>query len=192
MLNMLAHNDNAPLEHQEIRLVRDSLNIDFVVQDKNWNVFLSQNQDKMADIIIACFKHSKTELPSGQDNHIAIILTDDADIQAINNQWRNLNKPTNVLSFPVFERHEITDKSYLSQPILEFGDIIIAWNYCQNESNHVNIPFDEHILHMIVHGTLHILGYDHINMLDAQIMEPLEVKILKEFGLENPYSFNDE
>ena len=97
------------------------------------------------------------------------------------------DKATNVLSFPTFSPEEIEEKEYLQAPINEFGDVIIAWNYCKDEAKNANIPFDEHIFHMVIHGILHILGYDHIEMSDAETMEALEINILNAFGYQNPY-----
>ena len=106
---------------------------------------------------------------------ISITLTDDASIHKLNREYRNIDKPTNVLSF------ELGDATLL-------GDIFISLDTVQREAQSQNIPFAEHTAHMVVHGVLHLMGYDHINDRDAAIMEALEVKILKQMGIQNPYA----
>ncbi len=101
-------------------------------------------------------------------------FSNDAEIEALNKYYRGKAKPTNVLSFPSDEA------GYL-------GDIILAFETVLRESSQQNKNFEHHTLHLIVHGLLHLLGYDHEKEKEAQKMEKLEISILAEFGIGNPY-----
>ena len=106
---------------------------------------------------------------------ISITLTDDAAIHELNREYRNIDAPTNVLSF------ELGDATLL-------GDIFISLDTVAREAKSQNIPFADHVAHMVVHGVLHLMGYDHIHDRDAAMMEALEIKILKQMGIKNPYA----
>ena len=105
---------------------------------------------------------------------VSITLTNDAEIHALNKKYRDIDRPTNVLSF------ELGDDILL-------GDIYISLDTVLREAGEENIPVTDHVAHMVVHGMLHLQGYDHINDNDAKIMENTEVKILKQLGIKNPY-----
>ncbi len=105
---------------------------------------------------------------------VSIILTNDAEIQKINREYRNIDKPTNVLSF------ELGDDILL-------GDIYISLDTVQREADTENISVAAHTAHMVVHGMLHLQGYDHITDSDAEIMEKKEINILKKLHIKNPY-----
>ena len=110
-----------------------------------------------------------------KDSEISITLVGDKQIQTINKRYRGIDKPTNVLSF------ELGDDILL-------GDIFISIDTVMREAESAGIPVEEHVAHMIVHGVLHLQGYDHIKDSDAQIMETKEIKILKKLGYKNPYA----
>jgi probable rRNA maturation factor len=112
---------------------------------------------------------------------ISLLFTDDASIRAINHEWRKIDKPTNVLSFPAFPLRP-GDKP---GPML--GDIILADDTIRREAADLEKTFDEHLTHLLVHGFLHLFGYDHMNNADAERMESLETGILAELGLSDPY-----
>ena len=105
---------------------------------------------------------------------VSITLTNDAEIHALNKKYRDIDRPTNVLSF------ELGDDILL-------GDIYISLDTVLREAGEENIPVTDHVAHMVVHGMLHLQGYDHIDDNDAKIMENTEVKILKQLGIKNPY-----
>ncbi len=119
---------------------------------------------------------------------VSILLSNNAEIQTLNAQWRDKDKPTNVLSFPMLEREELRDLSRLSIGEHLLGDIILAHEICGIEAKEKDIPLHQHVTHLIVHGTLHLLGYDHIEDIAAEHMEALEVKALASMGLHNPYA----
>lgn len=103
------------------------------------------------------------------------------EMTTLNATYRHKNKPTNVLSFPF----EMPADVEMDTPIL--GDIVICAEVIKEEANQQNKSIDAHWAHMIVHGILHLLGYDHENDADAEIMETEEITILKGLGFDNPY-----
>jgi probable rRNA maturation factor len=116
---------------------------------------------------------------------VSLVFTDDASIQDINAEWRGKDKPTNVLSFPAFP----VSPGKVPGPML--GDIIIARETVEREAQELEKSFDDHLTHLMVHGFLHLLGYDHINNDEAEIMEGLETRILAVLGLSDPYEGQD-
>ena len=108
------------------------------------------------------------------DGTLTILLADDARLRELNTRFRGKKKPTNVLSFPA------QDASYL-------GDVAIAWGVTAREARESGKSFSDHASHLVVHGVLHLLGYDHEADKDAKIMESLEVKILKTLRVADPY-----
>ena len=112
---------------------------------------------------------------------ISLQLAVDAMRADINGQWRNQHKPTNVLSFPAFPLVPG------GQPGPMLGDIILARETIEREAVELDKPVDEHITHLIVHGFLHLFGYDHIENSDAEEMEAIETRILSSLNLSDPY-----
>lgn len=104
------------------------------------------------------------------------------EMTTLNSTYRHKNKPTNVLSFPF----EMPADVEIDTPIL--GDIVICAEVIKEEANQQNKSIDAHWAHMIVHGILHLLGYDHENDADAEVMEKEEIAILKGLGFDNPYN----
>jgi apolipoprotein N-acyltransferase len=132
--------------------------------NKNWKKY-DIDFEKIANAAV---------LPVHKDSEVSITLVDDKQIQKINKQYRGMNKPTNVLSF------ELGDDVLL-------GDIFISLDTVKKEAESAGISVSEHTAHMIVHGMLHLQGFDHIKEDEAQIMENKEVQILKKLGYKNPY-----
>jgi probable rRNA maturation factor len=120
-----------------------------------------------------------------QDDDVAIglLFTSDARIAEINGQWRGQASPTNVLSFPVSAAMPAPEGE--PRPL---GDIVMAYGVISREAQEQKKPFAHHVTHLIVHGVLHLLGYDHENDDEAGAMEAREVMILAELGMENPYA----
>lgn len=111
---------------------------------------------------------------------ISLLLTDDAGIQELNRDWRNKDKPTNVLSFPAPAVPGIPGPRPL-------GDIAVAYETVAREAEEEKKPFENHLTHLLIHGLLHLLGYDHELEAEAEIMEGLEVKALASLGIADPY-----
>ncbi len=122
--------------------------------------------------------------PKGVLPELTVTLTDDQNIQILNRDYRSKNKPTNVLSFPMFDQISDIPSGAGQVPL---GDIMIAFETIKCESLDQHKTLSDHFTHMLVHGFLHLLGYDHINHSDAESMESLEIKILKKLGIDNPY-----
>lgn len=126
-------------------------------------------------------------LAGGAQGEIAIRIIDEAESQALNHDYRGKDAPTNVLSFP-FELPEGLPEELqaeLGDGII--GDIAICASVVRQEAQQQGKASEAHWAHMVVHGVLHLLGYDHINDQDANIMEALETRILSELGYPNPY-----
>ncbi len=113
---------------------------------------------------------------------LSIVLSDDEQIQILNQTWRNVDKPTNVLSFPVKE------VAVGEMPGILLGDIVLAVETIAKEANEFGISFHHHLSHLVLHGFLHIFGYDHIENKDAEVMEALEITCLDRLGITNPYT----
>jgi len=119
---------------------------------------------------------------------IAVLGCDDARIAVLNSDFRDKAQATNVLSWPSEDRSSGApgDAPVPSIPG-ELGDIAIAYDTCAREAGDQGKSFEAHILHLLVHGVLHLLGYDHIDARDAARMEQLEVEILATLGVKDPY-----
>lgn len=124
----------------------------------------------------------------GLAGEISILGCDDARITTLNAEFREKPTATNVLSWPSAERAADTPGGAPHPPEdLELGDIAIAYDTCAREAHASGISLDHHTLHLLVHGTLHLLGYDHISDADASLMERLELEILATMGVADPY-----
>jgi probable rRNA maturation factor len=117
---------------------------------------------------------------------LSVRLTSDEDVRALNAHWRGKDKATNVLSFPMSEQYEL-EQADEDGPELMLGDIVLAKGVCEREAAEKEIPFERHATHLLVHGTLHLLGYDHGDDQDAADMEGREVRALARLGIADPY-----
>jgi probable rRNA maturation factor len=118
---------------------------------------------------------------------VSLVLTTDAEVQALNREWRDKDKPTNVLSFPMVERDELLGLPDDGPPVL-LGDIALARETCAREAAEKQVPLEHHAAHLIIHGFLHLAGYDHVTSeADAAEMEHLEVTALAKLGIADPY-----
>ncbi|MBD58586.1 MAG: rRNA maturation RNase YbeY [Citromicrobium sp.] len=117
----------------------------------------------------------------------SLLFTTDAEVHALNQGWRDKDKPTNVLSFPMLEREELLALDPEGPPVL-LGDIALAQETCAREAAEKGRPLQDHAAHLVIHGLLHLAGLDHeISAEDAEEMEALEVKALAKLGIADPY-----
>ena len=124
---------------------------------------------------------------------VAVRFTGDNEVQTLNNQYRHKDKPTNVLSFPMVQPdliEAVTMNSDDGEVIL--GDIVLALGVCEREAEERGIPVQDHAAHLIVHGTLHLLGYDHQGDAEAEAMEAMERAALADLGLHDPYPVRED
>lgn len=119
------------------------------------------------------------------DAELAVMLTDDTGIRTLNHNWRNIDKPTNVLSFPALRAEGARNPD---DPPPMLGDIAIAYETTRREADDEGKPFDHHLSHLAVHGFLHLIGYDHETDTEAEEMENLERRILAQLGIPDPYA----
>ncbi len=148
--------------------------IDIQVQSPLWNAEPAAEQT-VRDAIAA----AATTLSTG-GHELSILLTDDEAIRSLNRQWRGIDKPTNVLSFP-------SAKTATSIGIEFFGDIVIAYETLKRECDDEGRVFLHHLAHLTVHGFLHLIGYDHSVDAEAEEMEGLESKIMTRMQMPDPY-----
>ena len=117
----------------------------------------------------------------------SVIFTSDEEIHALNREWRDRDKATNVLSFPMLTRDELLDLAPDGPPVL-LGDIALAHETCAREAAEKGVTLTDHATHLLVHGLLHLAGHDHeTSTEDAEAMEALEVKALAVLGIADPY-----
>jgi probable rRNA maturation factor len=153
-----------------------SVEIDIIVSAAPWEDF-----DGLEGLTRACIEASLAEsgatLVDGCE--ISVTYCDDSDIRELNARWRGKDKPTNVLSFP-------TPGPLEARPLL--GDIVIAYETVAREAGEQDKTLREHTSHMVIHGFLHLIGYDHESAKEAEEMESLEGRIASRLGLRDPYA----
>ena len=119
---------------------------------------------------------------------ISLKLSDDAEVHALNKAYRDKDKSTNVLSFPQIQPDLLETLANTDDGEALLGDIILAYETCKADADAKDISFSNHVTHLVVHGTLHLLGYDHENETDAAVMENIEINALATLGIANPYA----
>lgn len=117
----------------------------------------------------------------------SVLFTTDEEVHALNREWRQRDKPTNVLSFPMLDRSELLDLKPHGPPEM-LGDLALAYRTCASEAEEKAITLEHHTAHLLVHGFLHLAGHDHVDS-DAQAeeMESLEIAALAKLGIADPY-----
>lgn len=127
----------------------------------------------------AAVAHSRH--PGLADSEVSVKFTSDSEVGSLNAVWRGKDEPTNVLSFPMAEESELAAAQLL-------GDIVLAHGICAAEAAAKNVPVETHAAHLVVHGTLHLLGYDHeTSDEEAEEMEEVERRALAAIGIADPY-----
>ncbi len=139
-------------------------------------------QDALDALAARAMAAVASRLSIAGEHELSMLFCDDAEIRALNAQWRGKDSATNVLSFPA------ADLSPGDAPGPLLGDIAVAFETVSREAALEGKPFDHHLTHLIVHGILHLLGYDHVGDGDAEVMENLERDILNELDVPDPYT----
>ena len=162
------------------------MTVDIVIEDDRWTgAGLEPLATRAAEATLA---HLGLD-PAAWE--IAILACGDARIAALNADFRGKPQPTNVLSWPSEERGAEAPGDAPLPPDPEegpeLGDLALAFETCAREAAEAGIPFAHHVTHLIVHGTLHLLGYDHLRGPDGDLMERIEIEILASLGVPDPY-----
>lgn len=173
------------------------LTIDVLCQQADWYAapFEKTLPEKLAQAICRAFLAAGESKP----HEVSLVLSDDAQSQQLNRDWRGQGEPTNVLSFPARNemgeasegsaaRGEASDISAAQDQPALLGDIVIARETVLREAVVADKNPSDHLVHLVIHGLLHLLGYDHIDDGMAEKMETLEVAILAELGISSPYA----
>lgn len=152
--------------------------IDIEIEDDRWLDILPEVSEIVETGITAALKAAKFT----EQADIVVLLCDDAEMKQLNAEYRNKDKATNVLSFPA-------PKSMRVKGVLEhLGDIALGYETCVREAKEQGKTLKNHVMHLAVHGALHLLGYDHMNDAEAETMEALERDILAGLDVPNPYA----
>ncbi|MFN4008813.1 MAG: rRNA maturation RNase YbeY [Pannonibacter sp.] len=156
----------------------DDIEIEIAIESGDW-----PDEDRLFDLseaaVAAAFARASLKALPGSE--LSLVFVDDARIQALNAEWRGKDKPTNVLSFP---GGEATNGVF--GPLL--GDVIFAQETVTREAVDQGVSFEHHFSHLVVHGLLHLFGYDHQMEAEAEVMEDLERQILADLGIADPYA----
>ena len=156
-----------------------ALQIDIQTQSPLWEA-----QPRAAQTIREAIAEAAATVLSTVGGEVSIVLTDDSAIRTLNRDWRGTDRATNVLSFPASGQKACEDARLL-------GDIVIAYETLERESNDENRVFLHHLAHLAVHGFLHLIGYDHQTNTQAEEMEGLESKIMTRLNMPDPYLSRD-
>lgn len=118
---------------------------------------------------------------------VSVVMANDDLLRTLNREYRRKDKPTNVLSFPQYEHFgEESSLPPESEPVC-LGDILLSFETIRREASEKKIPLADHTIHLMIHGTLHLLGYDHESDEETESMQDTEISIMKKIGLKNPY-----
>lgn len=165
-----------------------AIEIEIIEQSPLWESRTSL-EEGIVSAVQTTFLFADVNFPKEQQDEqegfqLTIVLSNNEEVQSLNNHFRNKDKPTNVLSFPFANEDTILPPGE-ARPL---GDIVLAFETIKQEALDQNIDLDHHIYHLVIHGLLHLLGYDHENEADAEIMENKEKDIMHRLNLPNPYT----
>lgn len=162
-----------------------SINFEFVPEYSSWDV------EKLNKIAEKVSEATNTKLRLPKSASVAVLLCNNAKIQRLNKDFRASDKATNILSWPI-ENLRAASSGQLPNLAInpQLGDLAMAYEVCFSESRLGQIPFRDHLAHLLLHGTLHLLGYDHMEDTDALIMEAIEIEVLAKMCISNPYIVN--
>lgn len=160
--------------------------IDILVREPSWTTDPSfKNKNFLQDVLCAVLRSiGKTETCF----ELSVLLTNDSEIHSLNKEYRQKDAPTNILSFE--SGYPLKSKKNAQAPeLFPLGDLVLSYETLQKEANSQHKTFQDHLTHLLIHGLLHLFGFDHENDKDAEEMEQLEILILKKyFHINNPYT----
>ncbi len=155
--------------------------LDVSVDDDAWTAL---DVDALAE---RCAKTLIATAPAGlRPGEIAILFTNNDAVRELNATWRGKDRPTNVLSFPAVD--ELALPPDIPQPL---GDVVLAFGVCAAEAAEKGVSIQDHASHLVIHGFLHLIGYDHQGEDEAEVMEDLERRLLLDLGIADPYTDRD-
>lgn len=164
-----------------------TVEIDVSVSDPQWNdSFLELEELAKLAVGFALDIAMLPEAVRERDLEASVVLANDDLLQVLNREYRKMDKPTNVLTFATLD----SDDPPPPDGPFPLGDVILSYQTIDRESAEQGKFFRDHFVHMIVHGTLHLIGYDHMTEDEANIMETLEIRILEKMHIQNPYMDN--
>ena len=161
--------------------------INLIIKDQQWLqnipdiVLWSEN---VFNVALSTLRNMEIEFDKPVIINLA--LSNNSEVQALNAEFRGMNKPTNVLSFANIDDLDF-DKMVEESDNIELGDIIVALETLQSEAEHLEISLKNHFTHLLIHGILHLYGFDHQTDTEAEEMEDIEVDILRALNITNPY-----
>lgn len=165
----------------------DGNSLEFIVEEESWLGRIDEPALKkiaaagLSALSQEIINHTNKDASKSPQRLVVIMLSNDENIQALNKTYRGKDKPTNVLSFPSNDWQEAGDTEN------HLGDAILALETVVSEAEVGEKPLTEHVSHLVIHGVLHLLGYDHETDADAKIMETLETTLMHQLAYENPY-----
>lgn len=163
---------------------KTSFDIDVTISDPDWTTsFLDVEKLAGSAMKLALRMAMLPKKIQDRDIEASIVLANDDLIQILNREYRDKDKPTNVLTFASLD----SDDPIPANAPYPIGDVILSFQTIDREAREQGKFFKDHFLHMVVHGTLHLLGYDHETEDEANIMESLEIRILEKMNIQNPY-----
>ena len=168
-----------------------NIDIKFNIEEEKWLEYDNNIVKNITIFLKEISKKIEINLLKGSiDIEISILLTNNNQIRKLNQNYRQKHKATNILAFPLYDinlRNNKNISEYLFDNNLMLGDLVLSLEYIKNESVEQDKNFDHHLKHLLLHGLLHLIGYDHIDNNDRKTMEELEINILKEFNIKDPY-----
>ena len=168
--------------------MKNKINVYLTMEDKRWEKVLpdaSALVQQTADVATKRVWNDVWFLDENKTFSVNLCLSNDEAVHKLNREFRGVDKPTNVLSFANYEDDSFEDM--LEADAVELGDVIVALKTLEREAEEQGVSLKAHFMHLWLHGLLHILGYDHMEESDAEVMEGLEIEILAALGIENPY-----
>lgn len=166
------------------------IEIDVAVEEPSWDSACPDHENLIRRAVDLVFAHSPVArdlIAFGVEPEISVVLANDNAVHELNRDYRDKDKPTNILSFAMQDGEDGWEAPAHPGPCA-LGDLVVAFETVEREAEAESKPFADHFTHLIIHGMLHLLGYDHIEDAEAEAMEGLEIQILSTINIKNPYT----